>query len=136
MYLNQHQNRKTNYSQRFFNNIKCHKDFSTLKLYTFKALLSKKSILYPFTHPLTHTNPTIYWDVTLLALILHLTLFKCIQLFITLLELFAKSYIDQEHILMKNIFRNNSFTHFLSFISIRNIKKMQEKIHLKLYHTL
>ena len=73
--------KKLNYSKRFFNYIKLHKDFSTLKLYTFKALLSKKSILYPFTHLLTHTNPTIHWDATLLALNLHLTLFKCLTFF-------------------------------------------------------
>ena len=71
MYLYQNQKRKKlNYSKRFFNYIKCHKDFSTLKLYTFKVLLNKKSILYPFTHFLTHANPTIHWDAKTLTRII------------------------------------------------------------------
>ena len=37
-----------NYSQRFLNYIKCHKDFNTLKLYTLKALLRKNRCYFFF----------------------------------------------------------------------------------------
>ena len=46
--------KNVNYSQRFFNYIKCHKDFNTLKLYTLKALLSKNLFHFfflSFWHP-------------------------------------------------------------------------------------
>ena len=48
--------KKINYSQRFLNYNKCQ---NTFKLYTSKALLSKKSILFLFSHPLAKFRPSI-----------------------------------------------------------------------------
>ena len=47
MYQNQ-KRKNLNYSQRFLNYIKCHKDFNTPKLYTLKALLSKSRFYFFF----------------------------------------------------------------------------------------
>ena len=65
-----------NYSQIFLNYTKCHKDFNTRKL------LSKN-----------RKSSTIYWDATLLALILHLSFFKFFAFFkFNMLD--KKSYPD------------------------------------------
>ena len=64
--------KKMNYSQIFLNYVKGHKDFNTLKLYALKPLLSKNQF-YFFSQLLTCTNPIIYWDTMVLALILLLS---------------------------------------------------------------
>ena len=50
------------------------------KLYALKALFSKIGS-FPFCHLLTCKNLTIFWDATILALILHLPFFKCFMFF-------------------------------------------------------
>ena len=72
--------KKLNYSQRFLNYIKCHKDFNTLKLYTLKSLLNKER-LYIFSLILWHTKFGIYWDAILQVLMLCL-FFKSFAFFI------------------------------------------------------
>ena len=81
VHLYQNQKKHLNYSKRFVNYKKCHKDFNTLKWYTLKALLIKNSVPFLFSHPLARKSSTIYWDATLLALILHLSFFKCFVFF-------------------------------------------------------
>ena len=64
-----------NYSHRFFNYAGVTK-ISMPSNCDYKPYSVKISVLFLFSDLMTCTNPTIYWDATLLVLILHLTVFE------------------------------------------------------------
>ena len=61
----------------------------SIPLTRIKSITQEKSVLFLFSHILTYKNSTIFWDATLLALILHSSSLNALQFLIVLCQ--AKS---------------------------------------------